>query len=470
MNRSPSASGLLPLPGTPGSSWAVYKARFKAIFHGADTSVLVAFWLFGLINNVSYVIILSAALDLVGPSVPKGVVLLADVLPSFLTKLIAPYFIHKIPYSVRINIMCALSAAGMFLIALTPSVLDDGGSIPIKLFGVAMASLSSGGGELSLLGLTHYYGPFSLAAWGSGTGGAGLVGAGLYVLLTSTIGMSVRNSLLTCAFLPFIMPLAFFLILPQAPLRRAGQNKSYDAIPRISIDDDDIQSLPVDSAADALLAPGPGIASEAYTSHSPRPSSPSLLQQKDSHNSLASHLRRTRALFIPYMMPLLLVYVAEYTINQGVSPTLLFPLSSTPFSHYRSFYPLYAFLYQLGVFISRSSSPFIRLHNLYLPSLLQCLNLALLLTHSVYFFIPSVWIVFGIIFWEGLLGGAVYVNTFAEIMEKVPREEREFSLGATSVSDSGGICLASLIGMAIEGRLCEANVVKGRPWCRDLDL
>lgn len=423
----------------------------------------------GLINNVSYVIILSAALDLVGPSVPKGVVLLADVLPSFLTKLVAPYFIHRVPYSVRINIMCGLSAAGMFLIALTPEV-TNGGSISIKMIGVAMASLSSGGGELSLLGLTHYYGSFSLAAWGSGTGGAGLVGAGLYVLLTNTIGMSVKNSLLTCAFLPFIMPIAFFLILPHAPLQRA-----YQPIPRILIEED-IDDLPVDTAADALLAPGPGIAAEAYSSHS-RPTSPrtynshsrSASPTKD-HNSFASHLRRTQALFIPYMAPLLLVYVAEYTINQGVSPTLLFPLNSSPFSHYRSFYPLYAFLYQLGVFISRSSSPFLRLHNLYLPSLLQCLNLFMLLTHSIYFFIPSVWIIFGIIFWEGLLGGAVYVNTFAEIMEKVPVQEREFSLGATSVSDSAGICLASLIGMVIEGRLCEANVRNGRPWCRDLDL
>src|ERR1700712_2410272 len=98
----------------------------------------------GLINNVLYVIILSAALDLVGPTVPKSVVLLADVLPSFLTKLVAPYFIHRIPYSMRIIIMCALSAGGMFIIALTPL------SIPIKLFGVALASLSSGMGELSL--------------------------------------------------------------------------------------------------------------------------------------------------------------------------------------------------------------------------------------------------------------------------------------------------------------------------------
>ena len=150
------------------------------------------------------------------------------------------------------------------------------------------------------------------------------------------------------------------------------------------------------------------------------------------------------------MAPLLLVYIAEYTINQGVTPTLLFPLNHTPFSAYRSFYPFYAFLYQLGVFISRSSTPFMRIHNLYLPSFLQCGNLALLVCQSLFNIFgdsAGVWIVFLVIFWEGLLGGAVYVNTFAEIMEKIDEGEREFSLGATSVSDSAGICIAGFIGM-----------------------
>lgn len=78
MSRSPSASGLLPMPmpGSPSSSWAIYRARFAALFKNIDAAVLVAFWLFGLINNVIYVIILSAAQDLVG-DLPKGIVLLA---------------------------------------------------------------------------------------------------------------------------------------------------------------------------------------------------------------------------------------------------------------------------------------------------------------------------------------------------------------------------------------------------------
>ena len=168
------------------------------------------------------------------------------------------------------------------------------------------------------------------------------------------------------------------------------------------------------------------------------------------------------------MLPLLLVYVAEYTINQGVSPTLLFPLESTPFSEFRAFYPFYNFLYQLGVFISRSSIAFLRVHSLYLPSILQCVNLLLLTFHSLFDFIPSVYIVFVIVFWEGLLGGLVYVNTFAEIGDQVPIEDREFSLGATTVSDSAGICIAGFIGMGLEPALCSHQVARGVNWCNEL--
>src|SRR5204862_7286664 len=110
----------------------------------------------------------------------------------------------------------------------------------------------------------------------------------------------------------------------------------------------------------------------------------------------------------------LLVYVAEYTINQGVAPTLLFPLRETPFHHFRAFYPTYNAIYQVGVFLARSSTPFCRIHHLYLPSLLQVVNLVILTLHALLNFLPNVYFVFAIVFWEGLLGGLVYVSTFAE--------------------------------------------------------
>jgi len=217
----------------------------------------------GLINNVLYVIILSAALDLVGPNIPKSAVLLFDVIPSFLVKLTAPYYIHNVPYSLRILVFVALSTAGMLLIALTPSSVAHGHDAPhapstpgtaevlVKMTGVVLASLSSGGGELSFLGLTHFYGPFSLAAWGSGTGGAGLVGAGAYLVATTTIGLSVRTSLLAFSFLPIVMLSSFFALLPKDQMKlQHGHKGTYQAIPEAG---EDREGVPRGAAQEGLL-------------------------------------------------------------------------------------------------------------------------------------------------------------------------------------------------------------------------
>ncbi|CAF9935438.1 battenin CLN3 protein [Imshaugia aleurites] len=449
---------MLPLPGSPASSWAMYRARLAAIFSGADLRVCAAFWLFGLINNVLYVIVLSAALDLVGPSVPKAVVLLCDVIPSFLMKLCAPYFIHAIPYSVRVLLFSAFSAVGMLLIALTPSY-TDGGTITTKMAGVVLASMSSGGGELSFISLTHFYGSFSLASWGSGTGGAGLIGAGAYALATTTLGLSSKTTIFASAFLPVIMLISFFLILPRKPMSRPAATASNNSEASLTGGDESDEGLDPHEAQEEE-----GLLSQSSNITDSKPFTMSRSQSWTA--TFLQNLRRSRSLFFPYMLPLLLVYIAEYTINQGVAPTLLFPLKDSPFKQYRAFYPTYNAIYQAGVFISRSSTPFFRIHNLYLPSLLQCLNLAILILQALFGFIPTVWIVFAIVFWEGLLGGAVYVNTFAEISDRVAKAEREFSLGAVTVSDSGGVCIAGFIGLALEVGLCNWQVSHGKDWCQ----
>ena len=192
-------------------------------------------WKLGLINNVLYVIILSAALDLVGADIPKGVVLLADVVPSFFVKLVAPYFISNVAYGVRVVAFVALSAGGMLIISLSPAGQDNF-SLITKLIGVALASISSGGGELSFLALTHFYGQQSLAAWSSGTGGAGLLGAWLYVLATSTFGISSSATLLGCSLFPVLMLMSYFVLLP-SPQETKGQG--YQAIDDADHDNED---------------------------------------------------------------------------------------------------------------------------------------------------------------------------------------------------------------------------------------
>ena len=412
----------------------------------------------GLINNIFYVIILSAALDLVGPAIPKATVLLASIIPGLACKITVPYFIHLIPYSARIVIFCTLSTCGMLAVALSPAT-TTASSITAKLAGIVLANLSSGAGEVNFLALTHFYGPFSLAAWGSGTGGAGLIGAGAYSVATIQLHISPHAALLTSALFPVVMLLSFFLLLPRGPLKTARRKElEYEAISAEEVEDNEDDTR---ETAGLLNQSESGRVSPAYGK-----AGQNRLQRALS--DLKSRLHRARKLVIPYMVPLFLVYLAEYTINQGVAPTLLFPLSESPFKHYRAFYPTYSTLYQAGVFVSRSSLAFFRIRALYTPSILQCMNFALLTAHAMTPFIPSVYWVFVIIFWEGLLGGLVYVSTFAAVREEVAEEEREFSLGAVTVADSTGICLAGFLGVAMEKALCGYQVTHGRDWCTKL--
>lgn len=385
--------------------------------------------------------------------------LLASIIPGLATKLVVPYIIHFIPYSLRIIIFTTLSTCGMLVVALSPSG-SDAKSVAAKVAGVVLANISSGAGEVNFLALTHFYGTQSLAAWGSGTGGAGLIGAGAYALATTVLGFSVHATLLASAVVPLGMVTSFFALLPRGPLKAARLN---EVRYRDTLEESEEEQTSADGAgeqAGLLQQPEGNSGSPAY-GHS----------RSRVHQTLAdikAKLLRARTLVIPYMLPLFLVYAAEYTINQGVAPTLLFPLESSPFKHYRAFYPTYGAIYQLGVFISRSSLPFICVRSLYTPSLLQVANLVALTAHALFPFLPNAWFVFAIIFWEGLLGGLVYVSTFAAIREGVPEEDREFSLGATTVSDSGGIFVAGLLGVAMESLLCSWQVKHGRDWCRRL--
>lgn len=351
----------------------------------------------------------------------------------------------------------------MLIVACSPTEATAA-SISSKLAGIVLANISSGAGEVNFLSLTHFYGQFSLAAWGSGTGGAGLLGAGAYALATTTFGFSEQTTLMASAVLPIIMLLSYFTLLPLAPLQLAVPKPASTYQPvghREEVDQDD----PASTESAGLLSETEPDPTTQHTSHavlSTPPSPHSFL------TTLHHNLTRARTLLIPYMLPLFLVYLAEYTINQSIAPTLLFPLPSTPFTTYRSFYPTYAAIYQLGVFLSRSSLPFIRVRALHAPALLQVLNLALLTAHALFPFLPSVWVVFAVVLWEGLLGGLVYVSTFAAVAEEVPPTEREFSLGAVTVSDSAGIFFAGVLGLGVEGAICRWQVAHGRDWCQRL--
>lgn len=78
--------------------------------------------------------------------------------------------------------------------------------------------------------------------------------------------------------------------------------------------------------------------------------------------------------------------------------------------------------------------------------------------------VPTIWIVFAIVFWEGLLGGCCYVNTFNRISIELPIRYKSFGLGLTTIGQSCGVVLAGLLAIPIHKLICKmpAPSVLGR--------
>ncbi|KAK2182717.1 hypothetical protein NP493_340g02013 [Ridgeia piscesae] len=359
---------------------------------------LAAFWILGLCNNFAYVVMLSAAKDILGRTdtngthnatetmglddddygghrVPKcnhvgtGAILLADILPTLLVKLTGSLYIQFLPYSVRVLLVVVFASISLPVVSLSHAVW-------LSLFGVVFASLSGGLGELAFLGLMSHFHKNCVSTWSSGTGAAGLFGSLSYAGMTSA-GLSARVSLLVILVVPAVMAVTYFFLLVRPK----------DVTTKIRVN--------VDEEHDTLIE---------------NDNSPKMMQM-----SLKEKVLVIKSL-LPYMVPLALVYFAEYTINQALFELVYFPSTWLTLSQQ---YRWYQVLYQVGVFASRSSVNFITIDKLWVLPLLQFVNLGVILLHVMFPFIPSVWIMFVLILYEGVLGGAAYVNTFYKIRNQV---------------------------------------------------
>uniref|UniRef100_A0A915C4J6 Battenin n=1 Tax=Parascaris univalens TaxID=6257 RepID=A0A915C4J6_PARUN len=160
---------------------------------------------------------------------------------------------------------------------------------------------------------------------------------------------------------------------------------------------------------------------------------------------------------LKFMIPLMLVYLGEYLINQGIVQLIIFKCADGFGLSRSSQYRWYQVLYQVGVFISRSSINLIRLPYsiLVLLPILQLLNAVLFFLDALYFFIPHIGIIFTLILFEGLFGGSSYVNTFDRIHNYVAPDVREYALSVGSLGDSVGIVIAGFTSIPLHNYVCE---------------
>ncbi|XP_063453496.1 battenin isoform X7 [Pan paniscus] len=335
----------------------VPEPRLPLLDHqGAHWKNAVRFWLLGLCNNFSYVVMLSAAHDILshkrtsgnqshvdpGPkpmphnsssrfdcnSVSTAAVLLADILPTLVIKLLAPLGLHLLPYSPRVLVSGICAAGSFVLVAFSHSV-------GTSLCGVVFASISSGLGEVTFLSLTAFYPRAVISWWSSGTGGAGLLGALSYLGLTQA-GLSPQQTLLSMLGIPALLLASYFLLLTSPEAQDpVGEEEAEGA------------------------ARQPLIRTEAPESK-PGSGSSSILSLRERWTVFKGLLW--------YIVPLVVVYFTKYFINQGLFELLFF--RNTSLSHAQQ-YRWYQMLYQAGVFASRSFLRCCRIHFTWALALLQ---------------------------------------------------------------------------------------------------
>uniref|UniRef100_A0A182N6T0 Battenin n=1 Tax=Anopheles dirus TaxID=7168 RepID=A0A182N6T0_9DIPT len=336
-----------------------------------------------------------------------GAILLADILPALVVKSIASF----LPLAKHVRVfLCVVAAAAGFLLTAFATVEW------VLFVGVIATSFSSGLGEATFLAYATYFNKNVISTWSSGTGGAGIAGSLSYTGLTE-LGLTPKTTILIMLVVPALEAAAFWVLLRHKDTDKPAVLE--DA--KEKVEEIDYSTLP---------------------------------EEERPLENWGQRIRYIPSLFI-FMIPLILVYLLEYFINQGLFELVYFPgiwLSQS--AQYRWF----QVIYQIGVFISRSSVNLIQFRHVWIMAVFQFLNVVYFTFEAVYFFTPSIWIIFVLILWEGLLGGGGYVNTFYRIQTDVPAARREYAMMVTSISDSVGIALAGVAAIPSHNAICDLPV------------
>lgn len=471
---------------------------------GQALSVTLAFGLAGLLNNGPYVIMLASAKNISEGGV--AAVYIANVLPSFCVKVSSPYWFDAVPYGTRLMVAASAMALAFTVTAYfshTASHHDAMAANTVlfgQLSGVAMISFQCGLGEASLLALAGKWDSRikqqrdmtvesdakmsigrCLTAFSSGTGLAGPLGYLRKIALTEWFGFSVSKTLITAAILMSISYgtvgrklVAWSLVADeQAALERGESSPSGRVLfSYIEKPDEDLvlQELVVYNAETNDPGAQLGLSlsdddEEVAVLVRDGAEPPPLVALADLTASERFHLVRTMCW--PYMVPLFTVYAAEYACQAGAWTAIGFPVTEK--AARSQFYEQANWLYQFGVWVSRSSGTLVTVNmtGLWIMPALQVVNLILFsVTATTGTAVPLGFlyqkpVLLSISFYTGLLGGAVYVHGYKRIVADVPAQYTEFALSSTSVAESLGIVMADISGLFLQSCLYRSNGLNG---------
>lgn len=422
------------------------------------------FWFLGLLNNVGYVVVLSSSKSLAdsfnaGDQI--GAINWVLVGLGVVVRLLNTLRLEgRVSFRTRIW-WCGLGF-GVGTAGLAGTVMAaPHAPFALALFFILILGGSCSLGESVILGYLEAFPPTGVSGWSSGTGMAGLGGSGFYLALAfaGASNFVVYITLLPCA-------AAYVFIFRRLSTTRAatGPQRSLAAY-QITAEaheksgqehaDQDAGRAAAEDGGDraALLA----IKSMPDRHGAMRQEEEAVVAQQPREHWW-SRTRRCFPYVRRYAANLGFVYFFEYVIqvagaslandtDSGASrTTTATPHTDTVKAHA---FALLSLTYQVGVFIARSSLSFVKVKRIEILTVLQALNFA-------WWSVQARWQPWSIgaqlacMAWVGLMGGAMYVNVFALMVNdhRIPAADREFSINIVAIAINIGIVSASIFDLA----------------------
>ncbi|KAM5348968.1 hypothetical protein ACJ41O_008791 [Fusarium nematophilum] len=345
---------------------------------GTKLPTYLGFAILGLVNAVVPFIVHSANYLII--PYPRCIVLLIETLPALLTKLLLPHVLHRVPYWMRPLTV----GAGWIVVAVVTKVTPPNIAPPLRVLTSALASVSAAAMETSFLGMTRYYGKAGLAGWGAGVGAGAVFCAVLPFVLTVWMEAFLR-SFIDCIYaLTGAMLVAFFVVLPGAPVNYPDARRHDSA--KVDVED---QGL--------LLVEDP-------------------VEELSRVLSTRNRVTLAKAVVRPYMVPLFVAFAAQTLVYPGISRAL--PISSS-FETFFAYVTSYGLAFQLGSFVSRALTPMFRPQDTIRPAfvVLGVVTAATIVNSTLLVFSSHV-LVGLLAFCAGVGGGAVYMAVFGKALEE----------------------------------------------------
>ena len=433
----------------------------------------ISFWTLGTINNFAYVVILCGASNLAdsfNDGKLTGFVQWANVAVGVGVRMLNVYCLDA-PTNARFYCVTLGFLVGYAVLA--SSVYFD--------FWLAITAIIAIGGACSfgeslMLGFMKNYPSSVTGGWASGTGMAGVGGSAYYLLLWLLLHDHLQFNCTDSLFVIFasLIPLTllYVLVFMFGPTRPTGMKGGCSCTDK----DDGGAHLTINGARNGMDESGGygagGNGNEGDESNESNESnngnsgvsgsnnntammmdaaalsdsstSPLIARTTTAHEAYWGRICRLVRSVLSVSIHLGMVYFFEYVVS------VAFAIHAPSFKVNNGWwcdhgYTVLQFCYQSGVLLSRSSLSFFRIKNIKIITMLQGLNFIGWYLNAQYHFL-SIGMQVAWMFWVGCMGGAMYVNVFANLVddETIHGNDRELSINLVAFSMNVGIVCSAI--------------------------